>query len=151
MEETSENLSLEELNEIENLRERTYNICKNNNLKDLEKIINYYLEHRDFFDFKQCGRRTNGELIDICNKYKHLFSVTSNVSEKNQNVDNNLFSSYHNQISDSIKYLSIHQNEIINYRLNIYLKKSSNRLKSILGDSIDSFFVTNQFRKVTTL
>lgn len=140
MEKNTKNLILEELYEIENLTERTYNICKNNNLKDLDNILNYFLENRNFLNLRQCGRRSNGELLEVCNKYRQFFSVSSNVSDDTPILEETLIGSNNNRTLDSIQNLSIYQDKIINYRTNINLKNFSNRIKNIIGVPHGSFF-----------
>lgn len=66
------NISLFELSEMEGLSVRTQNVCEFSNLKDLYSILNYYLEYGDFLRLRNCGSKSNVELIDICTKYENF-------------------------------------------------------------------------------
>ncbi|MFO8055024.1 MAG: hypothetical protein R6U19_07695 [Bacteroidales bacterium] len=67
------NLTLETLAHIEDLSSPIYNICKDNKLSSLKKILYYYFEHGNFKKLRNCGDKYNQELIQICNTYKDSF------------------------------------------------------------------------------
>ena len=48
MSEIFTNIELDELAYIENIDARAYNICKYNDLDDLEKILQYFFENGNF-------------------------------------------------------------------------------------------------------
>lgn len=76
---------------------RTRNICKNNGLYDLQSIINFYNDKNSFLNLRNCGRKSNEELISLCiqkddsfnlsnlNGYKEIISNTFN--NLNKSVD----------------------------------------------------------------
>jgi len=64
--------SIEQLSEIEGLSNRTFNICKYNNLNNLFQILDYYNSHGHFHDIRNCGLQTNNELVQISKKYRSL-------------------------------------------------------------------------------
>ena len=72
MENDVENISLEELSEIESLSIRSLNVCKWSRLNDLNSILDYYQEYGDFLRLRNCGQISNQELIEVCNKYGKL-------------------------------------------------------------------------------
>lgn len=45
---------------------RSFNVCRFNDLDTLEKIKAYYDEHRTFDNLRNCGAKSNRELIAIC-------------------------------------------------------------------------------------
>lgn len=53
---------------------RSYNVCRYNGLFSLENIYQYYLINRSFEKLRNCGRRSNDELIAICKKYQKSIS-----------------------------------------------------------------------------
>ena len=62
---------LKKIKRNHNLSVRTYNVCRANKLNTLDKICTYYLEHnRSFLNLKNCGQKSNLELIAICMEYK---------------------------------------------------------------------------------
>jgi hypothetical protein len=113
----TQNISLDELKSIEELSERSYNICIYNSLKSLKHIINYYEEYGHFFKLRNGGIISNRELVKICEKY----------------INNKIEYSYLNSdiilpIQEKVNNLSILQKEIINaFILNSYrnLSRSS--------------------------
>lgn len=65
MDEVKKNISLEKLTKIENLSVRSSNVCEGNGLNDLNAILSYYWKNNDFLLLKNCGQKSNAELIDI--------------------------------------------------------------------------------------
>jgi len=78
------NISLSELSEIEGLSARTKNVCEYCNLKDIQSILDYYWENFDFLKLRNCGSKSNLELIDICHKYEKIIYQPKNeiIAEK---------------------------------------------------------------------
>ena len=66
--------TIEELSEIDNLSNRTINICKYNNLNNLFQILDHYNSHGHFHDIRNCGLQTSNELVQISQKYISLHS-----------------------------------------------------------------------------
>ncbi|MDM8554677.1 hypothetical protein QUF75_08120 [Desulfococcaceae bacterium HSG7] len=62
-------ISLEQLVKLEKLSVRTINVCKNNGFDYLHDILNHYKKNRTFLKFKNCGAKTERELIHLCLKY----------------------------------------------------------------------------------
>ncbi len=63
------NYHIEELKNINNLSERTKNVCLEGSLDTLYKILYYYLERGTFRDIRNCGLKTDLELIHLSQKY----------------------------------------------------------------------------------
>lgn len=64
------NINLIELCQKENLSVRSSNVCEWNGLNDLISILNYYWENNDFLGLRNCGQKSNTELIELCKKYE---------------------------------------------------------------------------------
>lgn len=62
-------MTIYELKVIEKLSLRSYNICGYNKLDTLDKILEYYSENKTFEDLRNCGKKSNQELINLCKKY----------------------------------------------------------------------------------
>lgn len=70
------NYHIEELKRMENLSERTKNVCLEGSLDTLFKILYYYLERNTFRDIRNCGLKTDMELIDMSKKYLAISGLT---------------------------------------------------------------------------
>jgi len=61
---------------MENLSERTKNVCTEGSLDTLFKILYYYLEQNTFRDIRNCGLKTDMELINMSKKYLGISGLT---------------------------------------------------------------------------
>ncbi len=64
-----DDILLEELIEIEWLSVRSINICKDAGLISLNRILDFYSKKGSFMSIRNCGTKTDQELIEICEKY----------------------------------------------------------------------------------
>jgi len=62
-------ISLNEIKKRELLSVRTINVCEYSRLYSLELIIKYYLANASFLRLRNCGPKSNEELISFCEKY----------------------------------------------------------------------------------
>lgn len=69
------NYHLIELKIAEGLSERAKNICLDNSLDSLYKVMNYYLENGNFLDLRNCGKKTNEELVAMAKKYLEKYQL----------------------------------------------------------------------------
>ncbi len=74
MENEITNLTLAELSKIEELSIRTQNICRYNDLLNLNSILEYYSENGTFLNARNCGRKSHMELLQVYEKYKDFQS-----------------------------------------------------------------------------
>ncbi|MEI6060702.1 MAG: sigma factor-like helix-turn-helix DNA-binding protein [Bacteroidota bacterium] len=70
------NYHIEELKRMENLSERTKNVCIEGSLDTLFKILYYFLERNTFRDIRNCGLKTDMELITLSKKYLAISGLT---------------------------------------------------------------------------
>lgn len=70
------NYHIEELKRMENLSERTKNVCTEGSLDTLFKILYYFLERNTFRDIRNCGLKTDMELINLSKKYLGISGLT---------------------------------------------------------------------------
>ncbi|MCX6233415.1 MAG: hypothetical protein NT175_01635 [Bacteroidetes bacterium] len=70
------NYHIEELKNSENLSERTKNVCLKGSLDNLNKILIYFLKNGNFKKIRNCGDKTNKELINMAEKYLARFKFT---------------------------------------------------------------------------
>lgn len=74
-------ISLVELADIEEMSVRAVNICYNIGLDSLNKILQFYIQGGDFKNVRNCGQRTENELIFICKKYLNGYSFQKSSPE----------------------------------------------------------------------
>ncbi len=129
MTETILNIDINELEINENLSKRTVNICQYSGLINLEKILLYQKENIDFKKLRNCGEKSNSELLNICEKYKDFNIIADNNKIINLNNNNTLSKI---PIVEKIDNLTIRQKSILNNLLNINLNKLSVRSYNIL-------------------
>lgn len=61
-------MTVEDIYRKEKISVRSYNVCKYNDLNSIQDLKKYYFEHRTFDKLRNCGKKTNEELIEICIK-----------------------------------------------------------------------------------
>jgi hypothetical protein len=123
------NISLEQLLIIERLSQRTYNICEYNDLQDLQKILQYFHENKNFLKLRNCGMKSNLELNSLCNKYTSYFT--------SENLFNNNFTEERNAIQ-IIDKLSITQKALLNNTISIKFSRLTVRSKGVLLNILDN-------------
>ena len=67
-------MTIEEIYYSEDISVRSFNVCNDNDLKDLTAILKHYLKYSTFGNLRNCGRKSNEELIALCLKYKNYES-----------------------------------------------------------------------------
>lgn len=65
-------MELREFAKYFSLSERAYNICQNNGLDTLDALLDYYRRHSSFKNLRNCGDKTNLELIEICKNHSTI-------------------------------------------------------------------------------
>jgi hypothetical protein len=77
-----EDILLEEIIDNECLSVRSINICRDAGLISLNRILDFYAKKGSFMSIRNCGAKTDKELIEICKKY--LSSIPANEVLKEQ-------------------------------------------------------------------
>ena len=119
MDDVKENISLEQLTKIENLSVRSSNVCEWNELNDLTAILSYYWENNDFLGLRNCGQKSNIELIELCKRYENFVIKPIIVSPENP-------------LQKQLENLSVRQKQILNNVINSQLNELSNRANNVL-------------------
>lgn len=78
------NYHLMELAIIEDLSERAKNVCLDNSLDCLFKVLEYYKVHDHFLSMRKCGKKTNDELVGIARKYIEKYGITPEKIQANE-------------------------------------------------------------------
>lgn len=62
-------MTIDEIYKKEEISVRSYHVCKYNELNSISDLKKYYYKNKSFEKLRNCGRKSNEELIEICNKY----------------------------------------------------------------------------------
>ncbi len=121
-EKNTHNLSLAELSEIEKLSIRTQNICRYNDLLDINAILEYYSENGTFLNARNCGRKSHLELLQVYEKYKDFqFSIKEKSIEE--------FDSFQQKIETLTAKQKLIINNFIELKLSTLSVRGGNALK----------------------
>ena len=124
-------ICIEHLKRTEKLNPKSLNRCIENKLNDLQSIIIYFWENDDFLKLKNCGQKSNLELIELCRKYELTLRKSIVVL-----LGENPKKSFIQKINDySIKQKSLF-NTILQYRFSKLSVRSSDALKSYMQSDI---------------
>jgi hypothetical protein len=66
-------MTIDKIYKKEEISIRSYNVCKSNQLYCVEDLKRYYYKNKSFEKLRNCGEKSNKELIEICNKYQGEF------------------------------------------------------------------------------
>ena len=61
---------IEHLKSTEKLNPRSLDICVENKMQDLQSIVIYFWANDNFLKLRNCGQKSNLELIELCRKYE---------------------------------------------------------------------------------
>ncbi|MEE1897447.1 sigma factor-like helix-turn-helix DNA-binding protein [Flavobacterium rakeshii] len=75
---------LQEIFNRNELSVRSYHLCRYNDLNNIQDILNYFFKNNSFEKLRNCGKKSNLELIALCRKYQDNYDYNTKFSE----VDN---------------------------------------------------------------
>ena len=130
MNEVIKNISRIELADIEGTTVRALNTLKYNGLKTLKKILLHYKENGDFKKLRNCGNKTNNELLDICLKYKNHLIIDKQEETKNE-------------LKEIIDNLNLRQRTIINSFVKSCVNNLSVSSYNVLEKLLNQTFTVN--------
>uniref|UniRef100_UPI0040476B25 hypothetical protein n=1 Tax=Algoriphagus sp. TaxID=1872435 RepID=UPI0040476B25 len=110
----------------EDLSFRSLTVCLNNNLVDLNSVLEYYEKNQTFITLRNCGKKTNSELINICLKYRKNKEFTF---EQQNDSSEDLLTIINNLSYEQIEYL----NRFISLNFNNLSNRSKNALLEFLN------------------
>lgn len=114
-------MTIEEIYSSEEISARSFNVCKYNGLKDLVSILNYYKINRTFNNLRNCGAKSNNELVGLCLKYY--------VQDQDDIIEP---TTKHQTTIDTISKLNKSQLETVNIFIEVILRKIENRSKKAI-------------------
>lgn len=113
-------MTLNEIYDNKYLSVRAYNVCRLNNLYNLDLILNYYSKKHSFRTLRNCGDGTNNELINFC-KIKLEKRYSGSIPSKQEKKD------FYQSI---LKELTRKQREVISSFIVINIKSLSIRAQN---------------------
>lgn len=120
-------MTIVEIYKSENISIRSVNICLNNGLKDLSAILDYFLVNKTFQNLRNCGTKSNKELISLCKKYIY----------KNQ-IDKPLHQV--KKLDVQILNFSRNQREIVNTYIELKINNLTNRSRNAISQYLNKNF-----------
>jgi hypothetical protein len=144
-------MTIDEIYKKEQISVRSYHICKYNELNSISDLKKYYYKNQSFEKLQNCGRRSNEELIDICNKYSDENAENKDFEVKKENPLKDIISDLtrvqrevlNNFISENTNNLTVRSRNGICQFLNgnFKIKNFANRI--FLSDSFDVSEIKN--------
>ncbi|MBW8243155.1 hypothetical protein K1F50_10115 [Muricauda oceani] len=78
-------MTIDEIYKKEEISVRSYHICKYNKLNSISDLKKYYHLKKSFEGLQNCGRKSNEELINICNRYQDEVTENREIEIKKEN------------------------------------------------------------------
>src|SRR5690606_41088808 len=79
-------MTIDEIYKKEEISVRSYHVCKYNELHSVSDLKKYYHKNKSFDKLRNCGTKSNEELINICNKFQEEYLESQEVEIKNKNL-----------------------------------------------------------------
>lgn len=138
---TFTDISLEDLATEENLTVRAVNTCLSNELHSLFSILDYYKTNGSFLSLKNCGKKTDKELTDICSAI--IVKIQNNqIVDKFHSILKNEEPSFFNK---TFKAFFVKNNFNVE---DFFDKKSNLKIFSLLDQLIRMGYILNNADKV---
>jgi len=115
-------MTIDEIYKKEEISVRSYHVCKYNELNSISDLKKYYNKNKSFEKLRNCGRKSNEELIEICSKYPDDYVVNKDIEVKNENP-----------LKDIISNLTRVQREVINSFIFVNTNSLSVRSKNAIS------------------
>lgn len=123
-------MTIDEIYRNENLSVRSYHACKYSGLETIGDIITFYRENSSFYKLRNCGKKSNEELIELYDKYK----------DNDYGFDEIYQVKIENKLGIIISELSRNQREVINSFIQINTNglsiRSQNAIKTFLEENL---------------
>ncbi|MCG8183254.1 hypothetical protein [Tenacibaculum piscium] len=107
---------------------RSYNVCIYNNLNSVKDLKEYLSKRKSFTNLRNCGRKSNEELIEICDKYQGEY-LDKAENEKKENP-----------LKKIILELTRLQREVINNFILVNINSLTNRSKNAISLNLNRNF-----------
>ena len=117
-------MTIDEIYKKGNLSIRSYHVCKYNDIETILDLKKYFIKYKSFVKFRNCGRKSDEELIKLCNSY-YLEGVNLFDNEIQEKV-------LENPIRKIINGLTRVQREVINSFILVNTNSLSVRSKNAI-------------------
>lgn len=110
-----------------NLSVRSYHACKYNAIETIEDLKKYYSKNKTFTKFRNCGKKSSLELIELCNAYPDVSIPQDIITNENS-------------LKNKIQKLNRPQRQVINQFIKITTSnlkvRGRNAITSYIGKSL---------------
>jgi len=110
-----------------NLSVRSYHACKYNAIETIEDLKKYYSKNKTFTKFRNCGKKSSLELIELCNAYPDISIPQDIITNQNS-------------LKNKIQKLNRPQRQVINQFIKITTSnlkvRGRNAITSYIGKSL---------------
>lgn len=138
-------MTIDEIYKKEEISVRSYHVCKYNELHSVSDLKKYYYKNKSFEKLRNCGRKSNEELIDICNKYQDEYIENRETETKKENPLKTIISELtrvQREVINSFIFvntnsLSVRSKNAISLHLKNNLKVKSFTEKILLSESFN--------------
>ncbi|CEN35303.1 helicase associated domain-containing protein [Capnocytophaga cynodegmi] len=130
-------MTIDEIYNNQEISVRSYNVCMYSGLNTVTELIEYYLRYNNFCKLRNCGQKSNEELVSICNKYQAFI-------EKGEIIRN-----IKNPLEEILASLTRVQREVINSFIVINANNLSVRSRNVISKLLtDNFNIRNFSDKI---
>lgn len=129
-------MTIDEIYKKEEISVRSYHVCKYNELNSISDLKKYYYKNKSFEKLRNCGRKSNEELIEICNKYPDEYFENKEIEVKEENP-----------LESIISNLTRVQREVINSFLFVNTNSLSVRSKNAISLHLKNNLKVKNFAK----
>ena len=139
----SEQFNIDEVTKSQYLSVRAYNICIDNNLKNLKDILDFYVKNKSFIQFQNCGEKANSELVKLCIKHIDTWENTNGTDANYNKIKLEYFNIYKLKIFENLSvraYNVCENNNLKNLKeiLDFYYKNGSFKQLQNCGEKANS-------------
>ena len=128
-----EKITLNDLYKKGELNVRSFNVCNDSNIKFLEDLKKFYAKHNSFKKLRNCGNKSNQELISVCKKYHSVNEDFLTPKKKENRLEKIVFE------------LTRIQREVINSFIIINTNSLSNRVRNAVSYQLEDNFKIKRF------
>lgn len=130
-------MTIDEIYKKGNLSIRSYHVCKYNDIQTIFDLKKYFKKHKSFIKLKNCGRKSDEELIRLSNSYypEGKDSLDNNIQEKK----------IENPLKKTISELTRVQREVINSFILVNTNSLSVRSKNAVTFHLKKNFKIKNF------
>lgn len=130
-------MTIDEIFKKKEMSVRSYNLCRYNGLDSIEKLNEYYLINHTFEKLRNCGRRSNEELIEVCKNHPSMI-INNAIEVKDEEL-----------LEVILTGLTRLQREIINSFIQVNTNSLTIRSKNAISKFLeDNFSVRNFAEKI---